>query len=266
MRRQYLFCPISCVLLLASSPTWADAGPASHEHAHEHEHGDEHEPIETIIITGSPLSHERGELATRVDRLTREQIVQELRSTLGETVGNLPGVTNSGFTAGASRPVIRGQDAYRTEVLESGLSTQDVSRLSPDHAIPVNPIAVQAIEVVRGPGVLRYGGGATAGVVNAITNRIPAKPIDEAIRGNTLGVYQDNGQGGDFNGLLEGGVGDLAWHLDGLYRKADDYENGSGDKQTGTDTESARKGPVRVVSYANRDGRCLCGRANEDLP
>jgi len=237
MRRQYIFCRISCLLLLASSPAWADAGPTPHEHAHEHEHGDEHEPIETIVITASPLHHERGELATRVDRLTRDQIVQDLRSTIGETVGSLPGVTNSGFTAGASRPVIRGQDAYRTEVLESGLSTQDVSRLSPDHAIPVNPIAVQAIEVVRGPGVLRYGGGATAGVVNAITNRIPAKSIDEAIRGNTLGVYQDNGPGGAFSGLLEGGIGDLAWHVDGLYRKADDYENGTGDKESGTDTE-----------------------------
>ncbi|MBW2390722.1 MAG: TonB-dependent receptor [Deltaproteobacteria bacterium] len=161
-----------------------------------------------------------------------------LGSTIGETIGNLPGVTNSGFTAGASRPIIRGQDAYRTEVLESGLSTQDVSRLSPDHALPINPLAAQAIEVVRGPGVLRYGGGASAGVVNVITNRIPAEPIDEAIRGDTLGVYQHNGNGGDFSGLLEGGVSSLAWHLDGLYRRADDYVNGVGTEQNGTDTEA----------------------------
>ncbi|MBW2696334.1 MAG: TonB-dependent receptor, partial [Deltaproteobacteria bacterium] len=229
---------IGCFLLLASSPAWADAGPAPHEHAHEHEHGDEHEPTETIVITASPLPHERGELATPVDRLTRDQIVLNLGSTIGETIGNLPGVTNSGFTAGASRPIIRGQDAYRTEVLESGLSTQDVSRLSPDHALPINPLAAQAIEVVRGPGVLRYGGGASAGVVNVITNRIPAEPIDEAIRGDTLGVYQHNGNGGDFSGLLEGGVSSLAWHLDGLYRRADDYVNGVGTEQNGTDTEA----------------------------
>jgi len=238
MRRQHILFPISCLILLASSAAWADATPAPHEHAHEHEHGDEHEPMETIVVTATPVPHERGELAAPVDRLTRDQIVMDLRSTIGETVGNLPGVTNSGFTAGASRPIIRGQDAYRTEVLESGLSTQDVSRLSPDHALPVNPLAAQAIEVVRGPGVLRYGGGASAGVVNVITNRIPAKPMDEPIRGDILGVYQHNGNGGDFSGLLEGGVGNLAWHLDGLYRKAADYRDGAGHKQNGTNTEA----------------------------
>ena len=238
MRRRYTLFSISYSLVLVSSLVWADSGPAPHEHAHEHKHGDEHEPIETIVITASPLPHERGELATPVDRLTRSDIVSNLSSTIGETIGNLPGVTNSGFSAGASRPVIRGQDAYRTEVLEGGLSTQDVSRLSPDHALPVNPITAQAIEVVRGPGVLRYGGGASAGVVNVITNRIPVRAIDEAIRGDTLGVYQYNGNGGDFSGLLEGGVSNLAWHLDGLYRKTDDYKNGAGKRQSGTDTKT----------------------------
>ena len=134
-----------------------------HQHAHEHAHGEEHGPVETIIVTATPLPHQRDELATPVSRLNREKIIRNLRSTLGETVGNLPGVTSTGFTAGASRPVIRGQDAFRTEVLEPARSTQDVSRLSPDHAIPVSPLAAQAIEVVRGPGVLRYGGGASAG-------------------------------------------------------------------------------------------------------
>ena len=236
--RAFLFALAMCGL--QGLPASAEPGPTapSHEHAHEHEHGDNHEPHETIVITATPLEHARDELATPVDRLDREQIVEALRSTLGETVGTLPGITNSGFTAGASRPVIRGQDAYRTEVLESGLSTQDVSRLSPDHAVPVSPIAVHAIEVIRGPAVLRYGGGAAAGVVNAITNRVPHKPIEESFRGELLGVYQYNGDGGDFGGEFEGGVGDFAWHLDGLYRKSDDYVTGAGLPQNGTDAET----------------------------
>jgi iron complex outermembrane receptor protein len=229
--------PVLAFLLLLSRPAAAEAPAAPvHEHAHEHAHGDEHGEIEKIVVTATPLPHQADELATPVDRLTRDQIVEDLRSTIGETVGNLPGVTQSGFTAGASRPVIRGQDAYRTEVLEGGLSTQDVSRLSPDHAIPVNPISAQSIEVVRGPGVLRYGGGASAGVVNAITNRVPNEPIAEKARGEALGAYQHNGNGGDFGALLEGGLGDFAWHLDGLYRNSDDYENGEGRTEKGTDT------------------------------
>ena len=209
-----------------------------HQHAHEHAHGDKHEPVETIVVTATPLLHQTDEIATPVSRLDRDGIIQNLRSTLGETVGHLPGVTSTGFSAGASRPVIRGQGTLRTEVLETGLSTQDVSRLSPDHAIPLSPLAAQAIEVARGPGVLRYGGGASAGVVNAITNRVPLKRLDESLRGEMLGTYQQNGSGGDFGAVAEGGSGNVAWHLDGLYRTTEDYENGADAMQPGSDTET----------------------------
>ena len=83
---------------------------------------------------------------------------------------------------------------------------------------------MRGLYLLRGPGVLRYGGGASAGVVNAITNRIPNEAIDEPVFGEAIGAYRHNGDGGDFGGLLEGGVGPLAWHLDGLYRKTDDLK------------------------------------------
>jgi iron complex outermembrane receptor protein len=222
---------------LCPDPRFA-AEVEQHVHAHEHVHGDEHEPEETIVVTATPLVHQRDELATAVNRLDRGAIIRNLRNSLGETVGKLPGVSSTGFTAGASRPVIRGQDAFRTEVLDTGLSTQDVSRLSPDHAIPVSPLAAQAIEVVRGPGVLRYGGGASGGVVNAVTNRVPQTRFAAPVQAEALGTYQQNGRGGEFGAVLEGYVEDFAWHLDGLFQKAQDYETGAGESQKGTDTET----------------------------
>jgi len=236
------------------------------EHAHEHDHGDDHDVIENIVVTASPLPHRAEELAVPVDQLDRRAIVEQLGSTLGETLRNVPGVTSTGFSAGASRPVIRGQDAFRTEVLESGLSTQDVSRLSPDHAIPVNPLAAQHIEVVRGPAILRYGGGASAGVVNAITNRVPLRPVDEPVRGELVGIYADNANQGDVAGILDGGVetgiGEFAWHVDGLYTRADDYETGAGTIQEGT----AREGYAVSAggSYFFDGGRLGFGYARFD--
>ena len=245
---------LSCLIFLGTrAHAAATQAEEEHEHAHEHAHGDDHDEIENIIVTATPLPHQKDELATPVIRMNHDSIVKRLGTTLGETVGELPGVTTSGFTAGASRPVIRGQDAFRTKVLEDGLSTQDVSQLSPDHAVPVNPIIAQAIEVVRGPGVLRYGGGASAGVVNVITQRIPDEAIIPPVEIDLLGAYQSNGEGGDFGGVARGGFGNFAWHVDGLYRKTDDYETGAGDTQIGTFAETW--GAAMGAAYMFEKGR-----------
>jgi iron complex outermembrane receptor protein len=256
IRRRAVARPVAalCFALLfclAPRPTRANdpATPAPEEtdeqqasdHAHEHEHGEAHDEMENIVITASPLAHRADELAVPVDRLRRDEIIEQLGATLGDTLRNVPGVASTGFAGGASRPVIRGQDAFRTEVLEGGLSTQDVSRLSPDHAVPINPLAAQTIEVVRGPAILRYGGGASAGVVNAITNRVPLERSDAPVQAEAVGIYGSNGDQGDVAAVVDGGfstaAGDFAWHVDGLYTRADDYETGAGTVQEGTNRE-----------------------------
>ncbi len=224
---------------LALAPAPAGAEPDTAEHAHEHRH-EIHRDTEEIIVTASPLEHNRDELALSVDALDRQEILLDLGTTLGNTLDRRPGISSTGFSGGASRPVIRGQDAFRTEVLEGGLSTQDVSQLSPDHAVPINPLAVQRIEVVRGPAALRYGGGATAGVVNALTNRVPVRQEERLAKGELFGAYNtvDDERSGAF--ALDGGHASFGWHLDGLWQKTDDYKIGgsSPNNQNGTDVDA----------------------------
>ena len=226
----------------ADSEQTADAGAdaQSSEHAHEHEH-EEHWDTETIVVTASPLVHDRDELAVPVDRVDRDELLINLGSTLGETLSHIPGLTSTGFTAGASRPVIRGQDAFRTEVLEDGLRTQDVSRESPDHAVPVNPLTARRIEVVRGPSTLRYGGGASAGVVNLITNRVPDRIPAEQIGGEVFGGIGLLANERDLAAILEGGGESFAWHADGMFRRSNDYSIPNDDKphiQSGSQVEA----------------------------
>lgn len=120
------------------------------QHAHEHEH-EEHDVTETIVVTASPLAHTSDQLAIPIDRIEKAEMLRNLGSTLGETLSRVPGLTTTGFAGGASRPVVRGQDAFRTEVLEDGLRTQDVSQESPDHGVPINPLAARRTEIIRGP-------------------------------------------------------------------------------------------------------------------
>ncbi len=226
--------------LVLAGPGLADDPEADTPHAHEHEH-EYHDVHETIVVTASPLVHDRDELAIPVDRIDRDEVIENLGATIGESIDHVPGIATTGFTAGASRPVIRGQDAYRSEVLEDSIGTHDVSRESPDHAVPINPLAAERIEVVRGPATLRYGGGASAGVVNVITNRVPDALPEEAIGGEVFGGIGLVANERDFAAKLEGAQGPVAWHVDGLFRSANDYaipNDGSPSVQSGTSYEA----------------------------
>lgn len=224
-------------------------------HAHEHEH-DEHDEAETIVVTGSPLEHSRDELAIPVDRIERSEMLGSLGSTLGETLSRIPGLTTTGFASGSSRPVVRGQDAFRTEVLEDGLRTHDVSQESPDHGVPINPLAAQRTEIIRGPATVRYGGGASAGVVNVITNRVPDKLPADAISGDVYGGIGLLADERDLGATLDGTIRNVAWHADGTLRRANNYaipNDGNPHTQSGSqyETYSGSLG----AAYLNELGR-----------
>ncbi len=228
-----------------------DAGPERDAH---HPHGHKAHDIERVVVTGTPIAHDRDELAVPIDRFDRRELLDDLGATLGETLSGQPGIATSGFTAGASRPVIRGQNAFRTEVTEDGLPTQDVSRESPDHAVPVNPLAAQRIEVVRGPATLRYGGGATAGVVNVITHRIPDEMPSADFSGEIFGALDSVSDRRDLSLVLDGSLGNLAWHADGLVRHADDYEIPDGERQNGSSVD-AFSGAAGASWFFGESGR-----------
>ena len=72
----------------------------------------------------------------------------------------------AGGAAGANRPIIRGLDNFRVRIQENGIGVQDVSTIGEDHAVPINPLVNDRIEVIRGPATLRYGSQAIGGVVS----------------------------------------------------------------------------------------------------
>jgi len=173
----------------------------------------------TIVITGNPLG--RDELAQPTSVLSGDGLTVRRAGTLGETLDGLPGVSSTWFGPNASRPVIRGLDGDRVRMLDNGGASVDASNLSFDHAVAIDPLAVERIEVLRGPAALMYGGNATGGVVNSIDNRIPRAPLP-AFAGRT--EVRFGGAASERSGaaVLEGGAGAFAWHADGFKRRTDD--------------------------------------------
>ena len=69
-------------------------------------------------------------------------------------------------------------DRNRVQILNNGMQIKDVSNLSGDHAISLDSLSSEQIEVVRGPETIIYGGGAVGGVVNIIDYRIHPEFVD----------------------------------------------------------------------------------------
>jgi iron complex outermembrane receptor protein len=139
-----------------------------------------------------------------------------------------PGITGSNFSPGSNRPVIRGLDNYRVRVQENGIGSHDVSAMSEDHGVPIDPFAADQIEVVRGPATLRYGSQAIGGVVNAINDRIPEIIPPRGIRLQTQGGLASVDESADGAFKATAGAGHFAVHADAFKRSAQDYDTPAG--------------------------------------
>lgn len=156
--------------------------------------------------------------------VTREQIARDQPRTLGDALFDRPGVTSSSYAPGAaSRPIIRGLDQARVRVQENGIVTGDVSDLGEDHAVPINPLVSDRIEVIRGPATLRYGSGSIGGVVSSENNRVPTFIPAGGVTGQVTTGFSsvDNGRLGAFT--LDGGRDGIAVHADGFKTASDSY-------------------------------------------
>jgi iron complex outermembrane recepter protein len=147
---------------------------------------------------------------------------------LADSLQYKPGITASNFAPGASRPVIRGLDSYRVRVQENGIGSQDVSALSEDHAVPIDPFTADRIEVVRGPATLRYGSQAIGGVVNAINDRIPEIIPPKGFSFETKGGLTSVDRGADGAFKVTAGSGNFAVRADAFQRHAGDYNTPQG--------------------------------------
>ena len=110
-----------------------------------------------------------------------EELQRSPGTTLGDILSAKPGITSSSFAPGAaSRPIVRGLDMHRVRVQENGIGSNGASDLGEDHGIPVDPLSVRRVEVIRGPATLRYGSQSIGGIVSATNDRTPdALPCPE---------------------------------------------------------------------------------------
>lgn len=113
-----------------------------------------------------------------VDRIIGGRALRhQLSRTLAETMANEPGMSQSTMGPAPARPVLRGLAGDRLLILEDGRSTGDLSSSSPDHALAIDPMNADRIEIIRGPAALIYSSNTMAGVINVVRGQIPTSLI-----------------------------------------------------------------------------------------
>ena len=177
--------------------------------------------LSNVAVTGNPLGVSSDAMVLPVSILSGRELSLNREATLGETLNNLPGVAASSFGPNASRPVIRGLDAERVRIMQNGVGILDASSLSFDHAVAIDPLVIEQIDVVRGPAALLYGGSAVGGVVNAIDHRIPTEPVNGIIGRTEARVGGPDNQR-NAAAVVDVGNGQFAIHADAYKRKTDD--------------------------------------------
>ena len=182
------------------------------------------ERLEEIQVKARPIGLQSLEhISQPVTVIRDEELKERQSSTIGETLENIPGVTTNRFSPLASRPVIRGLAGSRVQVLENGLGALDVSTLSVDHAVSIDPLRAEQIEIFRGPATLLYGSEASGGLVNVVTNRI-LEYVPESFEAGAYYSFNSNSAEKVYALQARGGLGRLSFSLDGLKRSANDYD------------------------------------------
>ncbi|WP_310627106.1 TonB-dependent receptor domain-containing protein [Limnohabitans sp.] len=175
--------------------------------------------LDEVTITARSL--DRADLMVPAQQLSGAALTQRQGSTLGETLDNLPGIANGSFGPNVGRPIIRGMDGDRIRILQNSGSNMDVSGLSNDHAVPIDPLTTERIDVVRGPATLLYGGSAIGGVVNVIDNRIAHERTFDA-QGGVMGKVEVHAGGAaderSTGAMVEAGNDKFVLHVDAFER------------------------------------------------
>ncbi len=141
-------------------------------------------------------------------------------SSIGETLTNIPGVSNSSYGPSVGRPVVRGMDGDHIQILQNGLGNLDVSSLSADHGVSIDPLIIEQIELIRGPSSLLYGNGISGGVINAVDHRIP-KEAFTGITGRAESRYESVNRGKSNAAVVDLGTSSFVIHMDAYNRNTE---------------------------------------------
>jgi len=148
-------------------------------------------PLRAIVVSAAPTARPSDEGYQPVASESRVEFDNAVGTSFAEKISDLPGVSVRGNGSAPDRPILRGLGDNEVLVLENGLRIGDIATYDPAHATPIDAMGVAQVDVVRGPATVLYGPNTIGGLVNVITNFVPAagdRPVagTVALEGNSV--------------------------------------------------------------------------------
>lgn len=213
-------------LLLAACAVQVFALPALAQTAEDQKSDDLHTIGDDIVVT-APYARSRADLLSGTSVMTEGELRQALQPQIGEVIARQPGVSATSFSPGASRPVLRGMQGERIRVLTDGIGSIDVSNTSADHAVTIDPITAQRVEILRGPASLLYGSSAIGGVVNVLDKRIPRAIPEHGVHVDAIGSVASAADEVSIAAGVDAALTDkIVAHVDGSWRDTNNLRIG----------------------------------------
>ena len=175
-------------------------------------------PGEEVVVSATPYARPTADQYQSVASKGALELHEEPGSSFAEEIEDLPGVSVRYNGSAPARPILRGLTDNDVLILENGLRTGDISTFDPAHAVPIEPEAVEQIDVVRGPASVMFGPNAIGGLVNVLTTIIPeASSSTVSGRASLIGNSVSDLYSGYFNTTLSDGSSAFNISADGLH-------------------------------------------------
>lgn len=235
---------LSAALPVLAQDAAADTAPQSY-----------HDQRADIVVTAI-IPRRQGDILSGTSVVSGAELTRDLRPTIGDTLAHQPGVSATSFGPNASRPVLRGFQGERVRILTDGIGSFDVSNTSVDHAVAINPLTADRIEVLRGPAALLYGSSAIGGVVNVIDSRIPRRVPDEPIHIDGIATYGSAANERTGSGEIEAPIGGkIVVHFDGSYSRSGELDTGNYILTPALRAQAAASGDPAIAALADLRGK-----------
>ena len=211
------------------------------------------EQLDALVVESSPLDTKLNQTTQSVGILTGDELDKARASTIAGTLSDVPGVSQTQFGPSANRPIIRGQDKFRVKIVQNGTDTFSVSAQSEDHAVPIDPLLVDRIEILRGSSALLHGGSGIGGVVNVIDRSIPTD-VEPGLSGSFLSTYSSVDEG--FSSGIVGFAGSdkISFQVNGYIR---DYKEYDAPTFYSSDHDGNTEGPFNKVANSQGESESI---------
>jgi len=155
--------------------------------------------LQTVVVTASREAQLRTDAPMAISKLS-PTVIQDTKATLlTELINKVPGVVmlnygNEQHAMGIRQPF--GTNAYFL-YLEDGIPLRPMGVFNHNALLESNPLAINSIEVVKGPASSLYGPEAVGGAINLLTKRPTSVPtLSVGVQGDRYGYRRVQFGGG----------------------------------------------------------------------